>query len=43
MRKIAQVAFAIIKSGKPFNPHLHPAWHGAQYLHPHRRFPNPFA
>ena len=25
MRKIAQVAFAIIKSGKPFNPHLHPA------------------
>jgi len=25
MRKIAQIAFAIIKSGKPFNPHLHPA------------------
>jgi transposase len=25
MRKIAQVAFAIIKSGTPFNPHLHPA------------------
>jgi transposase len=24
MRKLAQVAFAIIKSGKPFNPDLHP-------------------
>jgi transposase len=25
MRKIAQVAFAVIKSGKPFDPSLHPA------------------
>jgi len=28
MRKLAQVAFGVIKSGKPFNPALHGAWRG---------------
>jgi len=28
MRKLAQVAFGVIKSGRPFNPAFHGAWRG---------------